>query len=55
LNIFELSPATRLRIRQELANSKLTEPELIEVLVIEALNARYGDVRAVARIMGCSR
>lgn len=40
MNIFELAPATRLRIRQELANSTLTVGEIVEVLVIEALNAR---------------
>jgi len=58
LNIFELSPATRLRIRQQQANSTLTTGEIIEVLLIEALNARdareiqRGDIRKVAEIMG---
>ena len=59
MNIFELSPETRTRIRQQHANSVLTYGEIIEVLLIEALNARdakeqyRGDVKTIARIMGC--
>lgn len=59
LNIFELSPETRLRLRQQQANSTLTTGEIIEVLLIEALNARdakeqyRGDVKVIARITGC--
>jgi len=58
LNIFELSPETRKRLRQQQANSTLTLGEIIEVLLIEALNARdakeqyRGDVRKIAEIMG---
>jgi hypothetical protein len=59
LNIFELSPETRKRLRQQQANSTLTLGEQVETLLIEALNARdakeqyRGDVKAIARIMGC--
>ena len=58
MNIFELSPETRKRLRQQQANSTLTLGEIIEVLLIEALNARdakeqyRGDVRKIAEIMG---
>jgi hypothetical protein len=59
LNIFELSPETRKRLRQQQANSTLTLGEQVETLLIEALNARdakeqyRGDVKTIARIMGC--
>ena len=58
MNIFELSPETRKRLRQQQANSTLTLGEITEVLLIEALNARdakeqyRGDVRKIAEIMG---
>jgi hypothetical protein len=48
----KLSPGVRLRVKQELANSFLTEEEMIEQLIIEALRARKfrADFQADAQV-----